>query len=77
VIRRNTVADDKTPEDAVAIDYHLLSSLSATLDDVVRRIGELARTAGDDDDAAIDLQEIERQLTTAGRRLNKVVRRQR
>jgi len=61
----------------VAIDYHALTSLSATLDDVVRRIGELARTAGDDDDAAVDLQEVERQLTTASRRLTKVVRRQR
>jgi len=63
-------------EDPVAIDYHVLSSLSATLDDVVNRVGELARTADEDDDAAIDLQEIERQLTTASRRLAKVVRRQ-
>lgn len=61
----------------MAIDYHLLSSLSATLDDVVSRIGELSRTADEDDEAAIDLQEIERQLTTASRRLTKVIRRKR
>lgn len=61
----------------MAIDYHLLSSLSATLDDLVARIGELARTADDDDDGAIDLQEVERQLTTASRRLTKVARSQR
>ena len=58
----------------MAIDYHLLSSLSATLDDLVGRIGELARMADDDDEGAIDLQEVERQLTTASRRLAKVAR---
>ena len=58
----------------MAIDYHLLSSLSATLDELVGRIGELARSADEDDDVAIDLLEIERQLTTASRRLAKVAR---
>ena len=57
----------------MAIDYHVLSSLSATLEDVVRRIGEVARSA-DDNDPVIDLLEVERQLTTASRRLAKITR---
>ncbi len=75
--RRSVIVTAQPTEDDVAIDYHLLSSLSATLDDVVSRIGELSRTADEDDEAAIDLQEIERQLTTASRRLTKVIRRKR
>ena len=58
----------------MAIDYHVLSSLAATLDDIVNRLGEQARAAGEHDEAAIDLQEVERQLMTASRRLNKVAR---
>ncbi len=58
----------------MAIDYHLLSSLSATLEDVVRRIGEVARSADDDNDPVVDLLEIERQLSTASRRLAKLTR---
>ena len=58
----------------MAIDYNLLSSLSATLDDVVRRIGEAARSADDDRDPVVDLLEVERQLTTASRRLAKICR---
>ncbi len=58
----------------MAIDYYLLSSLSATLEDVVRRLGEVARTADDDNDPVIDLLEVERQLTTASRRLAKITR---
>lgn len=57
----------------MAIDYHVLSSLSATLEDVVRRIGEVARSA-DDSDPVVDLLEVERQLTTASRRLAKITR---
>lgn len=58
----------------MAIDRHLLSSLSSTLDDVVARIGEVARAADETDEGAIDLREIERQLMTASRRLAKVAR---
>lgn len=58
----------------MAIDYHLLSSLSSTLEDVVRRLGEVARSADDDNDPVIDLMEVERQLTTASRRLAKITR---
>ncbi|MDH4279908.1 MAG: hypothetical protein OEW83_17700 [Acidimicrobiia bacterium] len=58
----------------MAIDYHLLSSLSSTLEDVVRRLGEVARSADDDNDPVIDLLEVERQLTTASRRLAKITR---
>ncbi len=58
----------------MAVDYHLLSSISATLEDVVRRLGEVARSADDDNDPVIDLIEVERQLTTASRRLAKISR---
>ncbi len=58
----------------MAIDYHLLSSLSATLEDVVRRLGDVARSADDESDPVIDLLEVERQLTTASRRLAKISR---
>lgn len=58
----------------MAVDYHLLSSLSASLDDLVRRLGEVARTADDDNDPVVDLLEVERQLTTASRRLAKITR---
>lgn len=59
----------------MAVDYHLLSSISASLDDLVRRLGEVARTADDENDPVVDLLEVERQLTTASRRLAKITRR--
>ncbi|MDH5521282.1 MAG: hypothetical protein OEZ14_12210, partial [Acidimicrobiia bacterium] len=64
----------RNQENRMAIDYHLLSSLSSTLEDVVRRLGEVARSADDDNDPVIDLLEVERQLTTASRRLAKITR---
>ncbi len=57
------------------LDQNALSSLSASLDDLTTRLGEVARQAGDDDDALIDVLEVERQLQTAGRRLTKILRR--
>jgi vacuolar-type H+-ATPase subunit D/Vma8 len=57
------------------LDKNTLSSLSASLDDVTSRIGEVARAAGSDDEALIELLEVERQLQTAGRRLEKILRR--
>lgn len=57
------------------LDYSTLSSLSASLDDITNRLGELARSAGEDDDALVELFEVERQLQTSGRRLEKIVRR--
>lgn len=59
----------------MAIDQNALSSLSATLGDMTSRLGEVARAADGDDEALIELLEVERQLQTAGRRLEKILRR--
>lgn len=52
-----------------------LSSLSSTLDDVRKRITARAEslTAAGNEDAAIDLYEVERSLNTALRRLTKLL----
>lgn len=57
------------------LDKSTLSSLSASLNDLTNRLGEVARTAGEDDDALTELLEVERQLQTATRRLEKILRR--
>jgi len=57
------------------LDKNALSSLSASLDDLTVRLGEVAREAGEDDDALIEVLEVERQLQTAVRRLTKILRR--
>jgi hypothetical protein len=59
----------------LALDDSALGSISATLDELVDRIGTLADGAGADDEALVELREVERQLQTAGRRLAKIVRR--
>lgn len=56
------------------IDSTALSSLSASLDDITRRIGQLAAEADEDDDDRGELIEVERQLETASRRLDKLLR---
>jgi hypothetical protein len=52
-----------------------LSSLTSTLEDVRRRITARADalTAAGDDDAAVDLYEVERSLNSAVRRLSKLL----
>ncbi|MEL6984733.1 MAG: hypothetical protein AAFO29_20060 [Actinomycetota bacterium] len=57
------------------IDTTALSSLSATLDDLTRRLGQLALDADEEDEDRGELLEIERQLQIAGRRLDKLLRR--
>ena len=57
------------------LDRNALSSLTATLIDVTGRLGDVARDASSDDDAVLDLLEVERQLQTASRRLEKILRR--
>jgi hypothetical protein len=57
------------------LDVNVLNSLSASLDELTGRLGEVARNAGDDDEALAEVLEVERQLQTAGRRLTKVLRR--
>jgi len=57
------------------IDATALSSLSATLDDLTQRLGQLARDADEEDEDRGELLEVERQLQIAGRRLDKLLRR--
>ncbi len=59
----------------LALDGSALGSISATLDELVDRIGILADAADAEDEALVELREVERQLQTAGRRLAKIVRR--
>lgn len=59
----------------MAIDATALSSLSASLDDLTTRLGQLANEANEDDDERGELLEVERQLGTAARRLEKLLRR--
>ena len=59
----------------MALDGNALSSISATLDELVKRIASLAQDADADDEALIELREVERQLQTSARRLTKIVRR--
>ena len=61
----------------MTIDKTALSSLAASLDELTRRLAELSSTAEEDDDDRSELNEIERQLQTAARRLDKVVHRSR
>ncbi len=57
------------------IDTTALSSISATLDDLTNRLGQLAREANEEDEDRGELLEVERQLQIAGRRLDKLLRR--
>ena len=59
----------------MTIDHTALNSLSSSLDDLTRRLGDLARGGDEDDDDRGELLEVERQLQTAGRRLEKILRR--
>jgi len=59
----------------MALDGNVLSSLSATLDDLIERLGELGDASSEDDEALVELREVERQLQTSSRRLAKIVRR--
>lgn len=59
----------------MGLDANALGSISSSLDELVRRIGNLATEAQDDDDALSELREVERQLQTSSRRLTKIVRR--
>jgi hypothetical protein len=57
-------------------DRAQLSALATTLDDLTRRIAEVAsrHRASPREDIAMGLDEVERSLATAGRRLEKVMR---
>ncbi len=57
------------------LDHTALSSLSASLEDLTQRLGAIAAQANDSDDDRNEVLEVERQLQTAGRRLEKITRR--
>jgi len=57
------------------LDSTALSSLSASLDDLTSRLRNLADTGDEEDEDRGELLEVERQLRTAARRLEKIVRR--
>lgn len=59
----------------MALDGNALGSISYSLDDLIERIGQLADVADSEDEALIELREVERQLQTSARRLSKIVRR--
>ena len=59
----------------MALDVGSLSSLSGSLEELVDRLGQLARAVDEEDDVGVELREVERQLQTAARRLAKAARR--
>ena len=59
----------------MALDVGSLSSLSGSLEELVERLGHLARAVDEEDDVGVELREVERQLQTAARRLAKAARR--
>ncbi len=58
----------------MSVDYSELSSLSSMLEETTNRIGEIAKSGDEEDEAILSLYEIERQLQTASRRLAKLLR---
>jgi hypothetical protein len=52
-----------------------LSSLSSSLDELLRRVRTMADELGPDDDVGAELIEVERQLQAVTRRLDKLARR--
>ncbi len=61
----------------MALDTSALSSLAGSLEELVRRLGELSVAVDEDDEVGVELREVERQLQTASRRLDKAARRAR
>lgn len=63
------------PERADATDRPELSSLSTALTELTRRVGAMAERAAADshDEVAAELFAIERSLTTAGRRMARLM----
>lgn len=57
------------------LDSSALGSVSLSLDDLVQRLRELTADTDEDHELFGELQEVERQLSTASRRLHKALRR--
>ncbi len=59
----------------MSINLSALHSLNASLEELLTRLAELSRDAGEDDDIGLELREVERQVHTASRRLAKALHR--
>ncbi len=57
------------------LDSSALGSVSLSLEDLLHRLRDLAAETNEDDEIASELREVERQLDTASRRLQKALRR--
>lgn len=58
----------------MAIDVSALGSITRSLLELNDRLREIALSVSDDDEVGSELREIERQLQTASRRLDKAMR---
>jgi len=56
------------------LDISALSSISASLDELIARLEHIAKQGGEEDEAAGEVLEVERTLRTSSRRLNKILR---
>ncbi len=61
----------------MSVDVSALGSIQSSLDEVLERLGEQTYGLGDDDEIGSELREVQRQLATASRRLEKAQRRAR
>jgi hypothetical protein len=58
----------------VPLDISQLGSIASSLEELTERLGRIRREGDSDDELMVDLNEVERQLNTASRRLNKSLR---
>lgn len=58
----------------MSLDLSALGSIQLTLDDVLERLASVTADLHDDDPISSELHEVERQLSTAARRLEKAAR---
>lgn len=59
----------------MAIDVSALGSVTLSLEELVDRLRDISRDLDDDDEVGSELKEVERQLHTSLRRLEKAMRR--
>jgi hypothetical protein len=58
----------------VPLDIAQLHSIASSLEDLAERLARLRRDGDSEEEIMVDLSEVERQLNTASRRLNKSLR---
>ena len=56
------------------VDVSALGSIQSSLEEVLERLGDQTRGLDDDDEIGSELREVQRQLATASRRLEKAQR---